>query len=143
MTNCFFNKCIPPLKCDIDTKKHLHLSIETHLSKPWESWDLKTNGLEIPEPYTVKPVCRRVQWFLQKHHLLGLYLKFPEKGCVFSLCLLHWLFFSFPLSQEQMEKPTLVTKGGVGYGVDETQKVVEFWQKTSQTPKTKQTNLGA
>ena len=26
--------------------------------------------------------------------------------------------------QEQMEKPTLVTKGGVGYGVDETEKVL-------------------
>ena len=38
-----------------------------------------------------------------------------------------------------MEKPTLVTKGGVGYGVDETQKVVEFWQKNV----TNVTNLGA
>ena len=48
-------------------------------------------------------------------------------------------FVFFSLSQEQMEKPTLVTKGGVGYGVDETQKVVEFWQKNV----TNVTNLGA
>ena len=41
-----------------------------------------------------------------------------------------------------MEKPTLVTKGGVGYGVDETQKVVEFWPKMHKLPK-KQSNLGA
>ena len=26
-----------------------------------------------------------------------------------------------------MEKPTLITKGGVGYGVDETQKVLATW----------------
>jgi len=64
---------------------------------------------------------------------LGFYLKFPEKGYVFVrfACPICCCFFS--LSQEQMEKPTLVTKGGVGYGVDETQKVVESWPKTSHT----------
>ena len=32
---------------------------------PWESWDLKTGGLEIPEPcYTSQPLYSRVQWFL-------------------------------------------------------------------------------
>jgi hypothetical protein len=29
-----------------------------------------------------------------------------------------------------MEKPTLITKGGVGYGVDETEKVVVTWKTT-------------
>eukprot|EP00434_Breviolum_minutum_P019111 symbB.v1.2.016844.t1/scaffold1296.1/size126233/2 len=41
--------------------------------------------------------------------------------------------------KEQMEKPTLVTKGGVGYGVDETQKVVDdgkgwIWLAAEMSP---------